>query len=168
MWPRIRTSFDEYVQQTANPCNSCGPRQDLLHLLLVDHLLGQEVVQHIHHVQVIHNLLPTPPQNIFVGFLHNCEIVPLYLSLSHPPRLNLTSSTDKKKGESERRVFVCSRIWADDTWYGATGSHQPAADRSQIGLWLNCHSAAAPLFVLGFVEFSPPRRLAPRKKAFVM
>ena len=135
MWPRIRTSFDEYVQQTANPCNSCGPRQDLLHLLLVDHLLGQEVVQHIHHVQVIHNLLPTPPQNIFVGFLHNCEIVPLYLSLSHPPRLNLTSSTDKKKGESERRVFVCSRIWADDTCLGqlARTSRRPIVPRSDCG-----------------------------------
>ena len=135
MWPRIRTSFDEYVQQTANPCNSCGPRQDLLHLLLVDHLLGQEVVQHIHHVQVIHNLLPTPPQNIFVGFLHNCEIVPRYLSLSHPPRLNLTSSTDKKKGESERRVFVCSRIWADDTCMGqlARTSRRPIVPRSDCG-----------------------------------
>ena len=30
--------------------------------------------------------------------------------------------------------------------------------------WLNCHSAAAPLFVLGFVEFSPTSKVSGKEK----
>ena len=49
----------------------------------------------------------------------------------------------------------------DDTWARAVGSDQPAAE-AQIAAQLS-QRRCSQLFVLGFVEFSPPRRLAKEK-----
>ena len=133
-----------------------------LRLLLADHLLAQEAVKHVGHVQVIHDPLPAASQNIFVGFLH-CEILLLrYLTYSTSLfcfSLNLTG-TDKIE---RSRVFVCFHIWdsapREPTWLAAHSWYRPKP-RSV----LNCHTAAAPFFVGFCPVFSAAAKVSRAKE----